>query len=307
MTSGFASLATEASDPRYADIDKQSVSEIAELMNAADETVPRVVRSATPQITAVIEATVVQLSDGGRLIYVGAGTSGRLAVLDASECPPTFGTDPELVQGLIAGGPGALVRSVEGVEDDGAAGAGDIAGLDVLANDIVIGISASGRAPYVIGAVDEARRRGAVTASISCAQDAPLSSHVDHPIEAVVGPEIIAGSTRLKAGTATKLVLNMISTVTMIKLGRTYGNRMIEMSASNSKLADRAARIISEVTGVPRADADEALAAASRNVKLAIVMIEHDVDAEGARELLAANNGQFKPTHVSADEGTPKS
>lgn len=297
MVNGLAGLATEASDPRYAEIDQLSVTEIATLMNAADATVPGVVGAAIPDIAALIESVVDKLGSDGRLIYVGAGTSGRLAVIDASECPPTFGTDPELVRGLIAGGHGALVRSVEGAEDDAAAGAADIAGIDVSDRDFVIGISASGHAPYVVGAVKEAARRGALTGAICCANGGPLSKHVDHPLEIVVGAEVIAGSTRLKAGTATKLVLNMISTATMIKLGRTYGNRMIELSASNSKLANRAVRIITDVTGVSEDHAEAALAAADRNVKMAIVMIEHDLDVDGARKLLAANDGRFRPTH----------
>jgi N-acetylmuramic acid 6-phosphate etherase len=297
MVNGFAGLTTEASDPRYADIDQLSVTEIATLMNAADATVPGAVGAVIPDIAGVVEATVDRLRIGGRLIYVGAGTSGRLAVLDASECPPTFGTDPALVQGLIAGGLGALVRSIEGAEDDPEGGAADIGDMGIGPNDVVIGISASGHARYVIGAVAEARERGAVTVGLCCSDDGPLLDHVDHRLRIVVGPEVIAGSTRLKAGTATKLVLNMISTITMVKLGRTYGNRMIELSASNDKLADRARRIIVDVTGVTEDQAAVVLAAADRNVKVAIVMIEHDLDADGARAMLAANGGRFGPTH----------
>jgi N-acetylmuramic acid 6-phosphate etherase len=293
MSDGFASLATEQSDPRYGDIDRLSVLEIARLMNAADAEVPVAVGGALPAIAATIDAVVERLSDSGRLLYVGAGSSGRLAVLDAAECPPTFGTHPDLVQGIIAGGPDALMHSIEGSEDDSAGGAAAIAEAGAGPKDVVIGISASGRTPYVVGAVGEARRRGALTAGIACTTGGALSRSVDHPIEVVVGPEVIAGSTRLKAGTATKLVLNMISTITMIKLGRTYGNRMVELSAMNSKLADRATRIITDVTGSDERSARRALEDAGRNVKVAIVMIEHGVDAAGARALLDANDGRL--------------
>lgn len=292
MSDGFAGLATEQSDPRYGDIDRLSVLEIAGLMNAADTEVPLAVGRAVPAIAATIVAVVERLNDSGRLLYVGAGTSGRLAVLDAAECPPTFGTHPDLVQGIVAGGPEALMRSVEGSEDDSAGGAAAIADATASPNDVVIGISASGRTPYVLGAVGEARRRGALTAGIACTTGSALARIVDHPIEVVVGPEVIAGSTRLKAGTATKLVLNMISTITMIKLGRTYGNRMVELAAINSKLVDRATRIIIEVTGADERSARKALEDAGQ-VKVAIVMLEHGLDAAGARALLDARGGRL--------------
>lgn len=293
MSDGFASLATEQSDPRYGDIDRLSVLDIARLMNAADAEVPAAVGRALPAIASTVEAVAERLSESGRLLYVGAGTSGRLAVLDAAECPPTFGTHPDLVQGIIAGGPSALVRSIEGSEDDFAGGKAAMADLNAGLKDVVIGISASGRTPYVVGAVEEARRRGALTAGIACTRGGPLSRSVDYPIEVVVGPEVIAGSTRLKAGTATKLVLNMISTITMIKLGRTYGNRMIELSAMNTKLADRATRIIVDVTGADEGVAKQALEDAGRRVKVAIVMLEHDVDAATAQSLLDARGGRL--------------
>lgn len=287
MTNGFADLATEASDPQYAEIDKQPVLRIAELMNEADAVVPSAVAEVVPLIAAAIDAIVDRLKSGGRLFYVGAGTSGRLAVLDASECPPTFGTDPELVQGIIAGGPGALIKSVEGAEDDDEGGAAAIREADVRSQDAVVGISASGKAPFVLGAVAEAERRGALTVGLCCATGGTLSEQVTHPLEVVVGPELITGSTRLKAGTATKLVLNMISTITMIKLGRTRGNRMIELSASNAKLADRAVRIIMDVTGVDAAQAQASLTAAAGNARVAVVMLENGLDADAARAYLA--------------------
>lgn len=293
MSDGFASLATEQSDPRYREIDRLPVAEIGRLMNAADTTVPAAVERQLPAIAAAIEAIVDRLSDSGRMVYIGAGTSGRLGVLDAAECPPTFGTHPDLVQGIIAGGPDALVRSLEGTEDDVDAGAAAVDDAGVGPRDVVVGISASGRTPYVVAAVAEARRRGALTVGICCTTGGPLSAEVDHPVEVVVGPEVIAGSTRLKAGTATKLVLNMISTITMIKLGRTYGNRMVELSAMNVKLADRATRIIVDVTGAEPAAAREALEAAGRQVKVAIVMIQRSMSADQARDLLAARGGRL--------------
>lgn len=262
-------------------------------MNAADATVPGAVASVLPAVAAAVEQIVDRLGEGGRLLYIGAGTSGRLAVLDAAECPPTFGTPPELVQGIIAGGRDALVRSIEGAEDDRAAGAADIAAREVGTRDAVVGVSASGMTPYVLGAVGEASERGALTVGLCCTTGAPLATAVDHAVEIVVGPEVIAGSTRLKAGTATKLVLNMISTITMVKLGRTYGNRMIELSAINTKLADRAIRIIADVTGADTGIAQTALEAAGRRVKVAIVMIEQGVDAAAAEALLGAHGGRL--------------
>lgn len=282
-------LATEQSDPRYSQIDRLPTEQIARLMNQADAAVPAAVAVVIPAISAAIDAISARMGSGGRLLYVGAGTSGRLAVLDASECPPTFGTDPELVQGVIAGGPDALTRSVEGAEDDAEAGAADLARLEVGPLDSVVGVSASGRAPFVLGALAEARRRGALTVGLSCNDGAPLSAAAEHAIEVVVGPEVVAGSTRLKAGTAQKLVLNMISTIAMVRLGRTYGNRMIEMSAMNSKLADRAVRMVSDITGTDRETAARAVDEAGGQAKTAVVMIRHGLDAEGARALLESH------------------
>ncbi|MDR8413343.1 N-acetylmuramic acid 6-phosphate etherase [Nonomuraea sp. 3-1Str] len=282
-------LATEQSDPRYAQIDRLPTEQIARLMNQADAAVPAAVAVVIPAISAAIDAISARMGSGGRLLYVGAGTSGRLAVLDASECPPTFGTEPELVQGVIAGGPDALTRSVEGAEDDAEAGAADLARLEVGPLDSVVGVSASGRAPFVLGALAEARRRGALTVGLSCNDGAPLSAAAEHAIEVVVGPEVVAGSTRLKAGTAQKLVLNMISTIAMVRLGRTYGNRMIEMSAMNSKLADRAVRMVSDITGTDRETAARAVDEAGGQAKTAVVMIRHGLDAEGARALLESH------------------
>src|SRR5690606_30624724 len=246
-----------------------------------------------PAISDAIDAIADRMDQGGRLLYVGAGTSGRLAVLDASECPPTFGTDPELVQGIIAGGREALTRSVEGAEDDADAGAAALAELEVGPLDSVVGVSASGRAPFVLGALAEAGRREALTVSLSCNEDAPLSAAAQHPIEVVVGPEVVTGSTRLKAGTAQKLVLNMISTISMVRLGRTYGNKMIEMSAMNSKLASRAVRMVRDITGAGPEEAGRALAEAGGQAKVAVLMIRHNLDAEGARALLRSHGGRL--------------
>ncbi|MFF5205656.1 N-acetylmuramic acid 6-phosphate etherase [Streptosporangium sp. NPDC000396] len=294
MIDPFSDLSTEQSDPRYGEIDRLSTEQVARLMNAADAMVPAAVSTAVPAVSAAIDAIVDRMKRGGRLIYVGAGTSGRLAVLDASECPPTFGTDPELVQGIIAGGTPALTRSVEGAEDDAAAGAAAIGDRKVGELDSVVGVSASGRAPFVLGALAEASRRGALTVGLSCNAGTPLSGAALHPIEVVVGPEVVAGSTRLKAGTAQKLVLNMISTISMVRLGRTYGNSMIEVSAANSKLADRATRMVSDITGAGLPVARPALEAAGWNVKVAVLMIEHDLDADDARTLLEAHDHRLE-------------
>ncbi|MEW9534319.1 N-acetylmuramic acid 6-phosphate etherase [Microbispora sp. NPDC049125] len=293
MTQSLAALATEQSDPRYSGIDTLSTEEIARLMNAADAGVPAAVGRAVPAISAAIDDVARRMSAGGRLLYVGAGTSGRLAVLDASECPPTFGTRPDLVQGVIAGGEAALVRSVEGAEDDAEAGAAVILSKNTGPLDSVVGISASGRAPYVVAALAQARRLGALTVALACNEGTPLAAEADHAIEVIVGPEVVTGSTRLKAGTAQKLVLNMISTITMIRCGRTYGNYMVDVVASNSKLVDRAARIVADITGAETSAAREVLEDASRDVKTAVVMIERGVGADDARALLAASGGRL--------------
>ncbi|MEN3540136.1 N-acetylmuramic acid 6-phosphate etherase [Microbispora sp. ZYX-F-249] len=287
-------LFTEQSDPRYREIDRLPTEEIARLMNAADATVPGAVAKAIPAVSAAVDAIVARMGGGGRLFYVGAGTSGRLGVLDASECPPTFGTDPELVQGVIAGGEAALTRSIEGAEDDHGGGVAAVAERGLGPLDSLVGISASGRAPFVLGALGEAARRGALTVSLSCNPGSPLSERAEHPIEVVVGPEVVAGSTRLKAGTAQKLVLNMISTIAMIRLGRTYGNTMIEVSAVNAKLARRATRIVGDLTGAGPAAARAALEAADWNIKAAVLMIEHDLGPDDARALLRANGDRLE-------------
>ena len=290
----LAALDTEQVDRRYADIDRASVGEIAELMNEADAEVPAAVRRALPRIVPAIEAVTERLRSGGRLLYVGAGTPGRLGVLDAAECPPTFGTPPELVRGVIAGGQEAVFAAREGVEDDRDAGRAAIAAEDVGPRDAVLGLAASGRTPFVVAAIDEARRRGALTVGMSCTADARLSAAAEHAIEVPVGPEIVAGSTRLKAGTAQKLVLNMFSTIVMVQLGKTYGNLMVDVRATNEKLRERALRMVVAVTGASRDRAQQALHASGMQVKLAILVLERGWTPDEAAERLAAAGGRLR-------------
>jgi N-acetylmuramic acid 6-phosphate etherase len=290
----LSGLETERADPRYADIDRASVAELATLMNEADATVPAAVRAALPQIVPAIEGVTQRMRDGGRLLYVGAGTPGRLGVLDASECPPTFSTPPELVRGLIAGGEAAVFAAQEGVEDDADAGRAVIAAEGVGPADSVVGITASGRTPYVLAAVGEARERGALTVGVSCNAGTALSAAAEHGIEVVVGPEVVAGSTRLKAGTAQKLVLNMFSTITMVQLGKTYGNLMVDLGATNTKLRERAIRMVRSVTGASRERAEEALAATGLRVKHAILHLERGLDPDEASARLAAAGGRLR-------------
>ena len=280
-------MLTEQADPRYANIDRASVAELAMLMNDADSSVPAAIRTAMPQIVPAIEAVAGRLARGGRLVYVGAGTAGRIGVLDASECPPTFGTPPDLVVGIIAGGQAAMFAAQEGAEDDAAAGAAVIEELGIGARDAVVGIAASGRTPYVIAALRAARARGAATIALSCNVDTPLSREAELPIEVPVGPEVLAGSTRLKAGTAQKLVLNMISTIAMVRLGKTWGNLMVDLRATNAKLRERAIRIVQAVTKADRQTAEAALREADWEVKPAILIIERGVDVDEARRRLS--------------------
>ncbi|ADD45685.1 N-acetylmuramic acid 6-phosphate etherase [Stackebrandtia nassauensis] len=286
-------LSTEGSDPRFATIDQMSSRELAAVMNTTDAEVPRAIAGQLDAIAAAIDAVVERMARGGRLRYVGAGTAGRMAVVDASECPPTYSTPPELIQAVLAGGGAAMTNSVEGAEDDADAGAAAMAAHDIGPDDVVVGVTASGRTPFVIGALTEAGRRGALTVGLSCNGDAELSKVVEHGLEVVVGNEVVAGSTRLKAGTAQKLVLNMISTITMVRLGHTHGNYMVDMRVLNEKLAARAARMVAEITGADLTTAAETLGRAGNHIKSAIVMIEHDVDADTARERLAAAGGRL--------------
>ncbi|MFE6907560.1 N-acetylmuramic acid 6-phosphate etherase [Streptomyces erythrochromogenes] len=293
-------LTTEAFRPELAEIDRLSTLDIARTMNAEDATVPAAVAARLPQIAAAIDAIADRMARGGRLVYAGAGTAGRMGVLDASECPPTFNTDPADVVGLIAGGPSAMVKAVEGAEDSPQLAAEDLAALHIGPDDTVIGISASGRTPYAIGAVESARARGALTVGLSCNAGSALAAASDHGIEVVVGPELLTGSTRLKAGTAQKLVLNLISTITMIRLGKTYGNLMVDMRSSNEKLRARARRIVALATGAPDEEIEAALTATSGEVKNAILVVLGQVDGPTAAELLAASHGHLRAALAQA-------
>jgi len=260
---------TEARNPRAANLEALNTRELLELMNDEDATVPAAVNRAIPAIARATDAIVAAFAKGGRLRYVGAGTSGRLGVLDASEAPPTFGVEPSFVHGMIAGGDGALRRSIEGAEDDALAGARETR-EHVRADDVLVGISASGRARYVIAALVMAREIGAHTVALTCDPDSPLAAGADEAIVLDVGPEILAGSSRLKAGTATKLVLNMLSTASMIRSGRTRGDLMVDLRATNAKLRDRALRMVMEVTGLGEGEARERLESNGWSVRKAI-------------------------------------
>ncbi|MDN3204864.1 N-acetylmuramic acid 6-phosphate etherase [Algoriphagus sediminis] len=249
---------TESSS-NYENLEEMSVLDILSNMNKEDQTVPLAVGKIVPQISAFVEAIVPRMAKGGRLFYIGAGTSGRLGILDASECPPTYGVPHDLVIGLIAGGDHAIRKAVENAEDDPNQAWSDIQEYGFNANDTVIGIAASGTTPYVIGGVRKARHEGLLTGAITCNPNSPLSKEVDFPLEAVVGPEFVTGSTRMKAGTAQKLVLNMISTSVMIKLGRVKGNKMVDMQLSNAKLVERGTRMIMEATNLPEGEAKKLL------------------------------------------------
>jgi N-acetylmuramic acid 6-phosphate etherase len=270
------------------------VSELLSVMNAEDQTVALAVREALPEIGAAVEAITESLRRGGRLIYLGAGTSGRIGLLDAVECPPTFGTDLEQVVGLLSGGPGAFVVAVEGAEDEPARAMADLDEIGVNEKDTVVGLAASGRTPYVIGGLKHAAARGAVTVSVACNRDAVVSRYADIPVEIATGPEVLTGSTRLKAGTAQKMVCNMLSTTSMVRLGKAYGNLMVDVKASNDKLVDRARRIVVEATGADGSTAAEALRAAGGHAKTAIVMLLADCTAEEATRRLDEAHGNTR-------------
>ncbi|MER5574786.1 N-acetylmuramic acid 6-phosphate etherase [Streptomyces massasporeus] len=288
------SLTTEAFRPELADIDRLPTLDIARLMNGEDATVAGAVAARLPQIAAAIDAVAERMTRGGRLVYAGAGTAGRLGILDASECPPTFNTDPSRVVGLIAGGPDAVVTSVEGAEDSRDLARADLDALAPTPDDTVVGISASGRTPYAIGAVEYARARGCLTIGLACNPGSPLAAAADHGIEIVVGPELLTGSTRLKSGTAQKLVLNMLSTITMIRLGKTYGNLMVDVRASNDKLRARSHRIVALATGAGDKEIEEALTATDGEVKNAILTILAEVDGPTAARLLEESGGHLR-------------
>ncbi|MET7981512.1 N-acetylmuramic acid 6-phosphate etherase [Streptomyces sp. NPDC005281] len=295
-------LTTEAFRPELSEIDRLPTLEIARLMNGEDTTVPAAVAAQLPLIAAAIDGIAERMSRGGRLIYAGAGTAGRLGVLDASECPPTFNTDPSRVVGVIAGGPTAMVTSIEGAEDSRDLAAADLDALALTSDDTVVGVSASGRTPYAVGAVEHAREQGALTVGLSCNAHSALASAADHGIEVVVGPELLTGSTRLKSGTAQKLVLNMLSTITMIRLGKTYGNLMVDVRASNEKLRARSRRIVALATGAPDEEIERALTATDGEVKNAILTILGGVDGPTAARLLEESEGHLRAALAKASD-----
>ena len=285
---------TEQIDPAYRYLDRLPAGEIVKAINALDRQVAGAVERELPAITLAIEAIGKAVEAGGRIFYLGAGTSGRLGVLDAAECPPTFQVPPELVRGIIAGGEKALSRATEASEDDPAAGVRDLQQAGFTRNDVLAGIAASGNTPYVLGAVKWARELGALTVGISCTSGSELSGAVQFPIEPKPGPEIIAGSTRMRAGTATKMVLNMISTTVMIRLGHVYGNLMVNVRPSNQKLAERGRRIVEEIAGVTPERARELLRSSGGNVRAAIVMEKRHCSREEAEAALAKVNGHLR-------------
>jgi N-acetylmuramic acid 6-phosphate etherase len=286
-------LLTEQPNPHTSNIDRLSTLEMLEVINREDMTVARVVHEALPSIAQAVEAIVGAFQQGGRLIYVGAGTSGRLAMLDAVECVPTFGTAPELVQAVVAGGESALTGAVEGVEDRTLAGREDLLALNLGMKDAVVGIAASGRTPYVLGAIEAANEIGTITIGIACNAPSKLLDLARIPIAAPVGPEVIAGSTRLKAGTAQKMILNMLSTASMITLGKVYGNLMVDVRVTNEKLLRRARGIVSQVVGVTEAEARQLLGQSNNEVKVAIVAGSLHVTSDEARSILANAGGRL--------------
>ena len=282
---------TEERNPLTTDIDTLPTLDMLALINAEDQKVALAVRNELPNIAAAVEAISARMQRGGRLIYIGAGTSGRLGVLDASECPPTFGTPPGLVMGLIAGGDVALTDAIEGAEDDRIGGAREIAKLDVRENDSVVGIAASGRTPYATGGLEEAKKRGALTVSIACNRPSPLEELAEIGIAPIVGPEVVSGSTRLKAGTAQKMVLNMISTGVMIRLGKTYSNLMVDVQPTNVKLRQRARRIVAEAAELSLEQATKILHDCDGEVKTAIVAVLGNLSPAVARQRLHETGG----------------
>jgi N-acetylmuramic acid 6-phosphate etherase len=287
----FARLATEQRNPRTLDLDTLTVPGILARISAEDQGVPAAVAAEIPYVARAVELVVATFREGGRLLYVGAGTSGRLGVLDASECPPTFGSDPEQVVGLIAGGYGALVRAVEGAEDRAEDGEQEIDAREVGPRDTVIGIAASRRTPYVVGALGRARARGARTAYVTCTPREEFTLDVDVAICPEVGPEVVMGSTRMKAGTAQKLVLNMITTTAFVRTGKAYQNMMVDLMATSEKLVERSRRTVMTVTGVDYAAAAQAIDAAGKSVKIAIVMLERSCPRAEAEARLERSGG----------------
>ncbi|PMQ01180.1 MAG: N-acetylmuramic acid 6-phosphate etherase [Dictyoglomus sp. NZ13-RE01] len=290
----MSEILTESINPNSRNIDEKSTEEILRIINEEDKKVPLAVEKEIPKIAEVVDEIVKRIEKGGRVFYVGAGTSGRLGVLDASEIPPTYGADPNLFQGIIAGGDFALRFSVEGIEDDEERGRRDLEEKGINEKDTVIGIAASGKTPYVLSALKFAKEKGAFTVGIVCNENTPMEKICDKTIKALVGPEVIAGSTRMKAGTAQKLILNMISTSVMIKLGKVYDNLMVDVQVLNKKLKERAKRILNITCNLGEKEAEEILKKANNNVKLAIIMAKSGVDYNTAKNLLEKHKGRIR-------------
>ena len=290
----LSTLITEQRNPKSMHVDSLSALEIVQLMNKEDKQVPLAIEKCLPQIAQAVECIVAAFQQGGRLVYIGAGTSGRLGVLDASECPPTFGVSPEMVKGIIAGGERALRHPIEGAEDSKTHAVVDLQTIQFSSKDVLVGIAASGRTPYVIGALEYAKSLGSVTVSIASNPNSAMANIVDIAIDTVVGPEVLTGSSRLKSGTAQKLVLNMLTTASMILMGKCYQNLMVDVQASNEKLKARAIRIVMQATDCDKALAEETLKQADQNAKLAIMMILSGLDRAQAEALLEKHHGKLQ-------------
>lgn len=290
----LSTLITEQRNPNSMHVDSLSALEIVQLMNKEDKQVPLAIEKCLPQIAQAVECIVAAFQQGGRLVYIGAGTSGRLGVLDASECPPTFGVSPEMVKGIIAGGERALRHPIEGAEDSKTHAVVDLQTIQFSSKDVLVGIAASGRTPYVIGALEYAKSLGSVTVSIASNPNSAMANIVDIAIDTVVGPEVLTGSSRLKSGTAQKLVLNMLTTASMILMGKCYQNLMVDVQASNEKLKARAIRIVMQATDCDKALAEETLKQADQNAKLAIMMILSGLDRAQAETLLEKHQGKLQ-------------
>ena len=290
----LSTLITEQRNPNSMHVDSLSALEIVQLMNKEDKQVPLAIEKCLPQIAQAVECIVAAFQQGGRLVYIGAGTSGRLGVLDASECPPTFGVSPEMVKGIIAGGERALRHPIEGAEDSKTHAVVDLQTIQFSSKDVLVGIAASGRTPYVIGALEYAKSLGSVTVSIASNPNSAMANIVDIAIDTVVGPEVLTGSSRLKSGTAQKLVLNMLTTASMILMGKCYQNLMVDVQASNEKLKARAIHIVMQATDCDKALAEETLKQADQNAKLAIMMILSGLDRAQAEALLEKYHGKLQ-------------
>lgn len=291
MMSKLSNLTTEARNKQTMNIDDLSTEEILTVINNEDMKIAKKVQQVIPEIKQTVDAVYHSLKNGGKLFYIGAGTSGRIGILDAVECPPTFSTPPDLVQAVIAGGISAIEKAVEGAEDDEQQGAKDLKERDVTSLDVVIGIAASGRTPYVIGALKYANKVGATTVSLSSNKNAVISQHADIQIEVITGPEVLTGSTRMKAATAHKLILNMITTTSMIKIGKVYENLMVDVKVSNQKLKERAENILSIITGITNEQAKKVLKKSNYEVKPAIIMVKTGVHFTEAKQLIQQANG----------------